>query len=430
MIVLSIISVSYFLLDRSQLIFTFIVLLTILSIQVAELIGYLSKTNREFYKFLLSLKHSDFQIYYPESGTNKSLDQLHATFNSIIDVFKEVKIEKESQYEFLRLIVEQVKIGIISINGSGEIILMNSFAEHLLGSYKTKTWDQLTKKQSQFCQEINNISKGGNRLIELKNNIQLSVHVNKSILLNEPHQIISFQDIKNEIENKETDAWIRLIRILNHEIMNSVTPISSLTETILLILESEDKQHSNQQIEDVISCVKTIQKRSNGLFDFVTEYRKLTKIPSPKKETIFISDFFENIKQLWKGEIDKKQILFKIEISNEAKTLEADPHLMDQVFINLIKNSIQALENVKMPEIKLSALMQEGKSILKIADNGVGIPQNLLNDIFVPFYTTKEKGSGIGLSLSRQIMRMHGGNIKVSSIPNQGAIFSIEFNIL
>ena len=427
MIVLSVISISYFLLDRSQLIFTFIVLLSILSIQVAELIGYISKTNREFYKLLWSLKHSDFQIYYAENGNDKSLNQLHATFNSIIDTFKKVKIEKESQYEFLRLIVEQVKIGIIAMNGSGEIILMNSFAEHLLGSYKTKTWDQLTKKQAQFCQEINHLYQGGTKLIELKNNIQLSVHVNQSILLNEPHQIITFQDIKDEIENKETDAWIRLIRILNHEIMNSVTPISSLTETILLILEDRGEPINSQQIEDVTNCVKTIQKRSNGLFDFVTEYRKLTKIPSPKKETIFISDFFENIKQLWKSEIDKKQILFKIEISNEAKTLEADPHLMDQVFINLIKNSIQALENVKMPEIKLSALIQEGKSILKIADNGVGIPQNLLNDIFVPFYTTKEKGSGIGLSLSRQIIRMHGGNISVQSTPNIKTEFIISF---
>ncbi len=425
--VLSLISISYFILDRSQLIFTFIVLLSFLSIQIVELVNFITKTNREFYKFLWSLKHSDFQLYYPENGKNKNTNDLYAIFNSIIDSFKEVKIDKELQFEFLRLIVEQVKIGIIAINGKHEIILMNSFAEQLLGSHKTKNWVQLSRKQNQFCEEVKNLSGGGSKLIELKNGTQLSMQVGHSILQEEPHQIITFQDIKNEIELKETDAWIRLIRILNHEIMNSVTPISSLTETILLILEGNDAPATAQQIEDVISCVKTIQKRSNDLFDFVTEYRKLTKIPTLKKEVIKIDELFQNLSQLWKTELEKNNIQLKIQDPDNNLTVFADPHLIDQVLINLIKNSIQALENTENPKLILSAKRDDNCISISVIDNGTGIPENILSDIFVPFFTTKDKGSGIGLSLSRQIMRMHGGNISVQSIPRIETTFTLSF---
>ncbi len=427
LIVLSIISSSYFLLDPSQLIFTFIVLFSLLGIQLFELINFLTKTNREISRFLLSLKHSDFQLYYSNDGTQKPQNELYETFNSIINSFKSIKIEKESQFEFLRLIVEQVKIGIIALNEHHEIILMNSFSENLLGCHKTKNWAQLQQKRGLFCKEVDELKAGGNKLIELSDHKQLSVNVSHSILLNKPHRIITFQNIKNEIELKETEAWIRLIRILNHEIMNSVTPISSLTETILLILEDKETPITTQKIEDVISCVKTIQKRSDGLFDFVTEYRKLTKIPTPKKENVSVSVFFENIQQLWKSEIDKKQIQFRTEIIGNNDTIFADPHLLDQVLINLIKNSIQALEGIPKPKLTLSFSGKENNSFISIADNGIGIPEELINDIFVPFFTTKEKGSGIGLSLSRQIMRMHNGSISVQSIPSKETIFTLKF---
>jgi signal transduction histidine kinase len=209
--------------------------------------------------------------------------------------------------------------------------------------------------------------------------------------------------------------------------MNSVTPISSLTETILLILEGNDTPITAQQIEDVVSCVKTIQKRSNGLFDFVTEYRKLTKIPTPKKETIKIDELFQNLSQLWKTEFEKKNIQLNIQISENIQPIFADPHLIDQVLINLIKNSIQALDNSTKPMLTLSAKANKSKIEISVTDNGAGIPENILSDIFVPFFTTKDKGSGIGLSLSRQIMRMHGGNISVQSSPQNETIFTLTF---
>ena len=223
----------YFVMESSQLVFSFLVSFSVLTFQVVELIWFVTRTNRELSKFFLSIKHSDFSVNYSTNNKKSHISELHEAFNLITQSFKEVKIEREKQFEFLQLIVEQISIGLIAINGKNDIILMNSSAEKILGVQKPKTWKQLEIKLNEFTKHIDEIRLGGKKLIDLSRNtsVQLSVNVGISILLDEPHRIISFQDIKNEIEQKETEAWIRLIRILNHEIMNSVTPISSLTET-------------------------------------------------------------------------------------------------------------------------------------------------------------------------------------------------------
>ncbi|PKP34710.1 MAG: ATP-binding protein [Bacteroidetes bacterium HGW-Bacteroidetes-17] len=426
-------SVCYFILDRNQLIFTFTVGLSVFGFLISNLIIYVTRTNRELAKFLMSIKHSDFSVYYSTEHKKSYVGDLHQAFNEIIVSFKEIKIEKELQLQFLTLIVEQINVGLIALNGNKELILMNSAAENILGVKKTKTWNQLATKIVVFTSEVDKLTTGGKKLIELEESKkQLSLNVSSSLLLEENHIIISFQDIKGEIEQKEAEAWIRLIRILNHEIMNSVTPISSLTETILMILgKDENKVNiedlSTEQIRDVIRSVKTIQNRSDGLFDFVTEYRKLTKIPQPKIETVAVNDLLQNAEQLWKPELIKNHIAFEFTKAEDSLTINADPNLIEQVLINLIKNSIQALESIENPKLSITAFNDNGKICIQVKDNGVGIPSNLINDIFVPFFTTKEKGSGIGLSLSRQIMRMHGGNISVQSIPQVETIFTLSF---
>ena len=424
----------YFVMESSQLVFSFLVSFSVLTFQVVELLWFATRTNRELSRFFLSIKHSDFSVNYSTNNKKSHISELHEAFNLITRSFKEVKIEREKQFEFLQLIVEQISIGLIAINGKNDIILMNSSAEKILGVQKPKTWKQLEIKLNEFTKHIDEIRLGGKKLIDLSGNssVQLSVNVGISILLDEPHRIISFQDIKNEIEQKETEAWIRLIRILNHEIMNSVTPISSLTETILMILGNDENQIklaelNEQKLADVIRSVKTIQKRSEGLFNFVTEYRKLTKIPTPKMEDILVNELIENVEQLWKPEMGKKQINLTKHLQHKNLKIKADPNLIEQVLINLVKNSIQALKNITDPQLTISVFRIEETVSIEIKDNGAGIPASILNDIFVPFYTTKEKGSGIGLSLSRQIMRMHGGTIKVHSEQNIETIFSLEF---
>lgn len=429
------ISYFYFNQDRLQLIFTFIVIITLLIIAVVEMIWFVSKTNRELSKFILSIKYSDFSVYFPEEKQKGYLSELYQSFNTIIDSFKELSGEKHLQYELLQLIITQVKLGIICTNGKNEIVLMNMAAENQLGVFKTKTWPQLSRKADSFTSKIDELRQGGNNIIDLRTTSeskQLFVQVSHSKLFDEPHRIVTFHDIRQEIEQKESEAWIRLIRILNHEIMNSVTPISSLSETILMILGSEEENKNWEHLDkenfsDVVRSVKTIQKRSEGLFNFVTEYRKLTKIPTPKKEDILVSELLQNVEQLWKTEIEKNQIKFSKQLAEEDLKISVDPTLIEQVLINLVKNSIQALEKTTNPKLTISALKFEDGINILIKDNGKGIPADIIDDIFVPFYTTKEKGSGIGLSLSRQIMRLHGGTISVQSVEKEGSVFKLSF---
>ena len=410
----------FFNLDRNQYIYTFIVLLSVLSFQVYYLIRFLSRTNRELTKFIEAIKQEDYSLKYPSIKNKSSIAELHESFNTIIEAFKQVKIDREMQFNFLQLIIENIEIGILAINEKQEIVLMNSAAEKLLGVHKSKTWKQLKIKTTNFCLEAESIFSGGKKLIEWKTQeklLNLTIEVISTTMLGQPHKLITLNDIKKEIEQKELDAWIKLIRVLNHEIMNSTTPISSLTETIIMLLEDKKtgpkSQHeiNDEVIADVIDSAKTIQKRSDGLYDFVNEYRKLTRVPPPKIENVLIKDLVEDVIKLMTPSLLGNNISINYQNNPDDLIISLDSNLIEQVLINLIKNAIEALNETTEPEINITA----EKSLIRVSDNGPGIEPELLDEVFVPFFSTKVEGSGIGLSLSRQIMRLHGGSILVYS---------------
>ena len=402
-------------------------------------IKFVSKTNFELSKFLEAIKQSDFSVYYPKKNFSNSIDELHESFNLIIDSFKEITIDKEVQFNFLQQIVSHLETGIIAINGNDEIVLMNQAANQLLNISKPRTWNQLKIRCGKFAEEVDKNPKSGNKLIEitqLDEKINLSIRSSYNIFKDEKFRIITFHNIKTEIEQKEIDAWIKLIRVLNHEIMNSVTPISSLTETIIMLLENNENNGfetdniSEQIISDVLGCAKTILKRSNRLFDFVSEYRKLAKVPFPKPEKIKLKSFFKEVEQLMIAELKAKKINFIIDDFDNNLWIMADPKQIEQVLINLITNSIQALHNTEKPEIKISSNKINDEILIKVSDNGSGIEADIIDEIFTPFFSTKDNGSGIGLSLSRQIMRMHRASISVRSENNFGSEFVLTFRCL
>lgn len=260
--------------------------------------------------------------------------------------------------------------------------------------------------------------------------IHLIVYATEFKMRDQLYKLVSIQNIQSELEENELEAWQKLIKVLTHEIMNSVTPISSLASTVNNMLGKSGHQHEleKEQISDIKEAVKTIEKRSAGLIDFVESYRNLTKIPKPNFEIISIHQLFNRIENLLKSDIEKNAIDFN-KITNPA-TLEitADPSLIEQILINLILNSIHALNNVRDKKIKISGeLSSRGRVILKVIDNGPGIPEEIQEKIFIPFFSTKKDGSGIGLSLARQIMRVHGGNIRVTSKPHKETVFSLTF---
>lgn len=418
-----------------RLFFNQIILGSILIIQVTELIHFVNYTNRELAKFFYAVRHSDFSITFKGSTLGKSFGELHDSMRGIIEAYKQVKIEKEAQFHFLQLLVNQLHVGIIALDSNENITLINPTAEKILGFPGLKNWKILHRQHLPLAKEIDHLGDVGKKLVEVKSTFGtqfLSVDVRTLIILDNALKLITLQDINSEIEQKEIDAWHKLIRILTHEIMNSVTPISSLTETMQSLLKSKDgnekslDQLKQETISDIIFSLNTIQKRSDGLLHFVENYRKLTKVPRPNIEKMNIELFLLSMEKLMQKELARKNISIQISASENIE-IDLDPMLMEQVLINLITNGIHALEGKSSPKIELKSYIKDESAVIEVSDNGKGIAPKELSEIFIPFFSTKKDGSGIGLSLSKQIMSMHGGSIKVLSEVNSGTSFFLHF---
>ncbi len=417
-----------------RLFFNQIILTILLTIQVGELIRFVSHTNRELAKFFYAIKHSDFSISFKHSVRGQSFEELQNSMSEIIQSYKQVKIEKEAQYHFLQMLVSQLHVGIIAIEKSDTITVMNETAENMLNVVGIRSWKLLTQKNPSFANEVEKFGENGKRLLEVKSaneKLFLLVEVRTVLILEKPLKLVTIQNIDSEIEQKEIEAWHKLIRILTHEIMNSVTPVSSLTETMLSMLSEKNgdqKQLTNlkeETISDIRFSLNTIQKRSEGLLTFIESYRRLTKVAKPAFDSINAEHFLNGAKHLLQQELARKQIA--CEILSENVTIKCDPVLIEQVIINLMTNSIHALDGRDNAKITLKCFSTPRQIIIEVNDNGKGIASKELNEIFIPFFSTKKDGSGIGLSLSKQIMSVHNGSLKVQSEQNKFTSFSLHF---
>ncbi len=416
----------------TRLFFNQIIVILILAVQVWELIHFINHTNRELTRLFIAVKHSDFSITFNQGPMGKTFKALQSSMIDIIQSYREVKIEKEAQYQFLQLLVNQIQIGIISVMHEN-IILINPVAEKILDMKGVRNWKVLEQMNPALASEL---KEDGKRLVELKSSKgikMLAVEVSSVLMINKPYQLITLQDINSEIEQKEIEAWHKLIRILTHEIMNSVTPIVSLSETMQgMLSDRSGNQRSRddlqeETIKDIRFSLSTIQKRSERLLDFVENYRKLTRVPKPAIQTVIVKNFLSNLEVLMREELARKSIQLRIVLENENLELKIDPSLIEQVLINLTKNSMHALEDSIQKRVTVSAYAEDRSVILEVADTGKGISDKEIKEIFVPFFSTKKGGSGIGLSLSKQIMSMHGGRIRVASELNEGTRFFLIF---
>lgn len=435
LIVANVLIISAILGDK-RLFFNQIILGMILAIQVGELIRFVNYTNRELTKLFYAIKHSDFSITFKQPILGKSFKGLRESMIEIIQAYKQVKIEKEAQFHFLQMLVNQLHIGIIAVENNETITLINPTAERMIGTDGLKNWRLLQQMNPRFSKEIEQLGEHGKKLIEMKSTGEshfTSAAVSTLIILDKPLKLITLQNINSEIEQKEIEAWHKLIRILTHEIMNSVTPISSLTETMESLLQHKDgteKQlHELKQetISDIRFSLTTIQKRTDGLLQFVENYRKLTKVPKPSVERVDLKPFITSVTKLMEHELVRKNITLELQLTDGVE-VNLDPALVEQVLINIITNAIHAVDQIDQPRIKIKTNQQDKQAIITISDNGKGISQKELSEIFIPFFTTKKDGSGIGLSLSKQIMAVHSGSIKVKSELNVGTSVSLHFN--
>lgn len=410
----------------------------LLVIQIHALLHVLERPQRDMARFFQAIEYSDFSQTFSFSSKDKSLHPLRIAFDRVIQVFQKTRAEKEAHYRYLQTIVQHVGIGIIVFKEDGKIDLINPLAKKILGIPQLKQIDQLSCLDPNLPKILRQLESGERAQIQVKGPesgdfVTLSLYATHFILQNEPLSLISVQNIQSELEEKELEAWQNLIRVLTHEIMNSITPISSLASTANRLLgnASEDIRkfpEISESIEDVTQAIGTIESRSQGLLKFVESYRELTRIPKPEFEIVPVRKLFNRVAPLMLAKFNEGRIRFTQHIEPETLEITADMNLIEQVLINLLQNALDWTNSKPDGEILLSASMGGlGRPVIQVMDNGLGIQKEALEKIFIPFFTTKPKGSGVGLSLSRQIMHLHHGSISAVSEPGRNTIFTLRF---
>ena len=397
---------------------------------------YISKTltlynsvNRKLAYFFESIENDDYSINFIEKKGTSSEMFLSYILNKMKSVLQKIRIEAQQKEKFYEMILGSIHSGIVILNSKGFVLQSNTAALKLLGLDVFTHIRQLERVDPALTVLFDTIRPGDNKTFPLtmeRGSVQLSIKASGMTLENEFVRLIVIHDINNEMDEKEIESWIKLIRVLSHEIMNSIAPITSLSDTLLTLYEDKDVPDSDIR-SNAISGLHVISETSKGLVSFVESYRKFTRIPTPTRELFNVSEFIQRIVILCSAEDTFNAVKIDMSEVPEDLKLYADSNLLGQVLINIVKNAIQALSGRKDACIIIKAWKTENdRTIFTIKDNGPGIPEELIKPIFVPFFTTKEQGSGIGLSIARQIMRAHGGSIRVHSVPNKETRFTIE----
>jgi len=407
----------------------------ILLVQIIILFLFISKHNRSIIQFLNSVKHRDELAKIRTVSVRKSYHEINTLLNDIAESYSKVKIEKESEHQYFLTTLKHVNIGLISFDNKGNIELYNEAAEQLLRIKNPESINDLNRTFKGFSNELKALPPGNAKLKKIKEKgeiLHLSLQATQILIKGKKIKLVSIQDIQREIQQEEIESWKKLIQVLTHEIMNSAGPITSLSSTLRETFS--DEISSNDRLDEltkkqIITGLTAIEKRSRGLAKFIETYRNLTKIPDPNFTKININDLLRQINALMEEELSASGILFTYKIIPENLILIADEKLLSQILINLIRNSIQAVIPEKEGQININASKEiSGQIILHIKDNGKGISEEMLEKVFVPFFSTKKDGSGIGLTLARQIMNMHDGLISIRSVEGQGTEVKLAFN--
>lgn len=409
-----------------ELTYTPLVLGILAAVQVADLWRFVRRTNDDLTRFLQSIQNRDFSMRFGHNEIDPSEKKLHKAFHLILDRIQESELERQGQYFYLKSVVENIPTGIIALNEKEEIDLVNPEARALLEIPEVANWKRLRSANTKALDMLLQLSHGESRLMEIKvgsSKKYLSVSLYFFKLHDKKIRLFTIKDIASEIDQKELEAWIKLTRVLTHEIMNSVTPLLSLVETMISVLTKADgstkkiNELTDETIEDVVESLNTIQLRSAGLLRFVEDYRKFTRVPELIAEPVNPNELVTSILHLMSPELKKHGIETEMKQLRKTVHIWGDRKLLDQVFINLVTNSFQALEGVPTPKIEVGVNSSDIWVEISIKDNGSGIEADKMEQIFIPFFSTKKEGSGIGLSLSRQIIHKHKGSISASSEP-------------
>jgi two-component system nitrogen regulation sensor histidine kinase NtrY len=403
--------------------------------EVLDLIRFQKKAQDEVSQFVESIHYRDFSRHFDVRKAPNELKPLRKGFNEINTTFKLISRERETQYHYLQKILELVDTGILSYEQeTGETGWLNEAFKNLMGIPYLKTIHSLEKREEVLYKELVKLKPGDAKILTVNRNGQLvKILVTASMLRSDDkiYKLIAFQNVSEALDETESKAWQKLLSVMTHEIMNSVAPISSLADTMKNRLKSLEIANSGLggQLEDLELGIDTIKRRSEGLLKFTESYRSLNKITRLDLTKILVRNLFESLNQLMRPSLEKKHIELEIILRDPTLGVEADHNLIEQVMINLLVNAIEAVKERDHPRITLSAeITSNNKTLVKVTDNGMGMPPELQDKIFIPFFSTRKNGSGIGLSLCKQIMLLHKGNILVQSTEGMGSSFILQFS--
>ncbi len=411
-------------------------LFIVLVIQVVVFVYRINQTNRDLEHFFLAIRNNDSAFQF--NTKNADYKELYHQYNQLKQEIQNVKLENEQSNRYFKVLVEHIAIGVISINPEGKIMLCNSAGKSIFQKELLHNIYDLERVQAGLSDVFQQINPGEQKLVSLYRNneiVQLSLKATTLKTNNEDIKLISFQNIKNELDRKELESWQKLIRVLTHEIMNSISPISSTISTLnhLFIDSNTGKAKTISQIDDEILCdtaegMEIIQERIAGMVDFVTRFRSLTLLPVPNFTSINLIEKIDAIIKLITDTLHQEQVKLSFTHPAEAIFINADSGMIDQILLNIINNALHALRDRSNKHIRITLEENEhNKAILLIKDNGCGISEEIREEIFVPFFTTKPNGTGIGLSLSRQLMQLNGGTLTFTSEPDVFTQFRLQF---
>ncbi len=411
-----------------------IILIPVVAWQLSDFYRFFHKTQSELEQFVESIHYRDFSRHFDVRHAPDELKNMRKGFNDINSTFKVISREKETQYLYLQKILELVETGILSYEvESGEVVWMNDSLKKILGMPYLKSLQSLEKRDVFLFREIQQLQPGAGKIISISRDngiVKVLASATAFQTDNKTYKLAAFQNVNEALDEAEAKAWQKLLSVMTHEIMNSVAPISSLADTMLDRLQkaTEFMREQPAAVEDLELGIETIRRRSEGLLKFTETYRNLNKIVAPTLSKVYIRNLFENLHQLMQPTLQQKNVELDIILQNPDLSYELDATLIEQVLINLLVNAIEAVKDKPSPKIHLSAFSAAGSSKIniKVADNGCGIPASLMDRIFIPFFTTRKNGSGIGLSLCQQILLLHKGSIQVQSVVNEGSAFTLH----
>jgi signal transduction histidine kinase len=388
--------------------------------------------------FFESLRNDDTSVHFPVSSDNKTFVRLFESMNLLNEHFHEIRMRNEYNEAYYRSLIQHSAAGLLVLNDKNHIELINRAACNFAGISPDSTNPDLLKiKHPAFHEAICNLKPGEN--ITYRNLISdsLQLLLFRATMIRRQDAIlklVSIQDIRSELESRELESYRKLMSVMTHEIMNLLTPLTTVAKELFTLYDNRDHHSGTQEIDEntirtTTNGLRLIDEQSNGVLNFVNSYRKISKLPKPEFATFDAEEWAEQLKIVYGGKMKENNISFSVLTEKALRHITADKKLLNQVMINIINNAVDAVmeaEGQRMIEIRLSRSAHD-RIIIKIINNGPGIPKELQEKIFIPFFTTKKTGSGIGLSISQEIMKLHAGSILIVPEADGQTCFMIEF---